>query len=103
MVLDQKNARKPEFLGLDDVVDEVVIGGAVAGRAAASARPAEKPESHALFLLWCRSPNIWRDPQQGRSLQCDGMADMVAGVCMGDVAYLIDAVQHREADHDRCH
>jgi hypothetical protein len=31
------------------------------------------------------------------------MADMVAGVCMGDVVYLIDAVQHREADHDRCH
>ena len=47
MVLDQKDARKPELLGLDDVVDEVVIGGAVAGGAAAGARPAEKPEFHA--------------------------------------------------------
>ena len=47
MVLDQKNARKTEFLGLDDIIDEVVIGGAVARRAAACARPAEKPELHA--------------------------------------------------------
>jgi hypothetical protein len=37
MVFDQKDAGKTELLGLDDVVDEVVIGGAVAGRAAASA------------------------------------------------------------------
>jgi hypothetical protein len=47
MVLDQKNARKTEFLGLDNIIDEVVIGGAVARRAAAGACPAEKPESHA--------------------------------------------------------
>ena len=47
MVLDQKDARKPELLGFDDVIDEVVVGGTVAGRAAASARPAEKPEFHA--------------------------------------------------------
>src|SRR5271155_2915157 len=62
MVLDQKDARKTELLGLDNVMDEVVIGGTVAGGAAAGARPAEKPESHASPLLWCRSPNIWRDP-----------------------------------------
>jgi hypothetical protein len=46
MVLDEKDARKTELLGLDDVIYEVVIGGAVARRATASARPAEKPESH---------------------------------------------------------
>ena len=47
MVLDEKDARKAELLGLDDIVDEVVIAGAVARRAAARARPAEKPEFHA--------------------------------------------------------
>ena len=41
MVLDEKDAGEAEPLGLDDVIDEVVIGVAVAGRAAACARPAE--------------------------------------------------------------
>jgi hypothetical protein len=101
MVLDQKDARKTELLGLDDVIDEVVIGGAVARRAAASARPAEKPEFHASTSFGIAAPNIWRDPSrvddgagiQHQSPQCDGMADMVAGVCTGEAAYLIGAVQ----------
>ncbi len=41
VVLDQKDARKAELLGLDHVVDEVVIGVAVTRRAAACACPAE--------------------------------------------------------------
>ena len=41
MVLDQEDARKAELLGLDHVVDEIVVGVAVAGRAATGAGPAE--------------------------------------------------------------
>jgi hypothetical protein len=41
VVLDQKDARKTELLRLDHIVDEVVIGVAVAGRAAACACPGE--------------------------------------------------------------
>ena len=35
VVLDQKHARKAQLLGLDHVIDEIVIGVAVAGWAAA--------------------------------------------------------------------
>jgi hypothetical protein len=41
MVLDEKHARKAEPLGLDHIIDEIVIGRAVTGRSAASARSAE--------------------------------------------------------------
>jgi hypothetical protein len=41
MVLDKKDARKTEPLGLHHIVDEIVIGIAVAGRAAACPRSAE--------------------------------------------------------------
>jgi len=40
-VLDEKDARKTELLRLDDVIDEVVLDMAVAGRGAAGACPAE--------------------------------------------------------------
>ena len=41
MVLDQKDARKAEPLGLDDIIDKVVIGRAVAGRPTLRPRPAK--------------------------------------------------------------
>jgi hypothetical protein len=66
VVLDEKNARKAEPLGLDDIMDEIVIGGAVAGRPATSSSTAEKPEFHlspssGVAAHWCPSPNIRRD------------------------------------------
>ena len=47
MVFDQENARKAEPLGFYHIMDEVMIGVAVASRAAAGARPAEQSEFHA--------------------------------------------------------
>src|SRR5215472_4714929 len=41
MVLDEKHAGKPETLGLDNVVDKIVVAVAIAGRPAARPRPTE--------------------------------------------------------------
>jgi len=46
MMLDQKDAGKAEPLGLDDIIDEMVVAVAVAGRAAARPGAAEESEFH---------------------------------------------------------
>src|SRR4051794_34567583 len=50
MMLNEEHARKAEFLGGDNVPDEIVVAFAVPRRAAARPRAAEQSEFHAILL-----------------------------------------------------
>jgi hypothetical protein len=45
-VLDQEYAGEAELFGLDDVVDEIMVAVAIAGRPATRSRAAKKPKLH---------------------------------------------------------